>query len=424
MSGRMISDLSPWRVGLMHGITSLALFSGIFGMAGLGIHVTGNAEDAGPRAELALFEPRTATARPLKTGFDTPTLAALQPRLSSVPQLNTQLPDEEPSLFDDEEPVSVTYDAPVARRPVAPDSVRINGKIVPAGRSLSDVTEEIRLSASPISGLYERARGTLLPIIAEDGRRPDKAYARPVQNPEGRPTVSIVVGGLGINRSTTLAAIRDLPPEVTLSFVAHAANLPAFIRRARNAGHEVMIELPMEGFDAAGGRPPANLLRTGQTEQNAGRLLNLLGTTTGYFAVTNYKGNKLALDTATVDPLIETLANRGVAFIEDGSLNDARFAESARTYGTAFAQSDLIIDAEMNANDIEAQLFSLETQARQSGAAMGTGFAFPMTVDTIKTWAQSLDEKGLTLVPASSRLTRSTPQKSASLAVTGSGGTQ
>ena len=58
--------------------------------------------------------------------------------------------------------------------------------------------------------------------------------------------MSLVLGGLGINYTHTRSAIDELPPEVTLSFAPHASGLQTWINRAREAGHEVLIELPLE----------------------------------------------------------------------------------------------------------------------------------------------------------------------------------
>src|ERR1700761_8082059 len=92
------------------------------------------------------------------------------------------------------------------------------------------------------------ARGPLLPIIAADGRASWKAYARPFAD-DGRPKIALVIGGLGLNPDQTKAAIEQLPPEVTLSFSPYAENLQAQIDHARAAGHEVMVEIPMEPLD-------------------------------------------------------------------------------------------------------------------------------------------------------------------------------
>ena len=74
------------------------------------------------------------------------------------------------------------------------------------------------LAVAPIAGFYAPGPGGPLPIIAQDGRTPAQAYARPF-DANGRPKVALVIGGLGLNARATRQAIETLRPEITLSFV-------------------------------------------------------------------------------------------------------------------------------------------------------------------------------------------------------------
>src|SRR6185312_5022975 len=101
------------------------------------------------------------------------------------------------------------------------------------------------LPKAPIAGLFQTTSNGPLPNIGPNGMAPASAYARPFRS-DGRPMVALVVGGLGLNPATTKQAIEQLPPAVTLSFVPYTANLQTWIDLARAAGHEVMIEVPMQ----------------------------------------------------------------------------------------------------------------------------------------------------------------------------------
>ena len=37
----------------------------------------------------------------------------------------------------------------------------------------------------------------------------------------------------------------------------------------------------------------------------------------------------------------------------------------------------------------------------EDGSALGTGFAYPITIDILKAWTARLDEKGIALAPVS-----------------------
>jgi polysaccharide deacetylase 2 family uncharacterized protein YibQ len=79
----------------------------------------------------------------------------------------------------------------------------------------------------------------------------------------------------------------------------------------------------------------------------------------------------------------------------------------AKRAGTAFAQSSVNIDRIQTAMEIDRRLADLETRARASGAAGGTGFVYAVTLQRVSLWAQGLSERGFVLVPASAIVARS-----------------
>jgi len=175
------------------------------------------------------------------------------------------------------------------------------------------------LAAVPFSGLTETGPGGLLPKIGADGQLPAIAYAKPFVREPGKPLVSLVVGGLGMMSKTTLAAIEELPPEVSLSFVPYTPDLQTWVTRARAAGHEVLIELPMEPFGYPDTDPgPYTLLSTASAAENTRRLEWLLSRTTGYFGVTNYMGSKLTSSENALGPVFRGLHKRGLHCLFDG----------------------------------------------------------------------------------------------------------
>jgi len=255
------------------------------------------------------------------------------------------------------------------------------------------------LPAAPIAGLSQPGPNGPLPTIATDGRVPAQAYARPFRS-NGRPRVSIIVGGLGLNAVTTRAAIERLPAEVTLSFVPYAEGLQGWIDLARAQGHEVMLEMPMEPSGYPNNDPgPHTLLASAEAADIQARMNWLLGRATGYFGVTNYMGDRFATSDAGMNAFLSILRQRGVAFLDDGSM-------SRRPGAWARASANRIIDEEQNPTAIVAQLNALEALAKGSGQALGTGFSYPVTVEAVARWTADMDARGLQLAPASAMTQR------------------
>lgn len=250
------------------------------------------------------------------------------------------------------------------------------------------------LPAAPLPGLSQPGPAGPLPVIAPDGRSPFSAYAKPFKS-DGQPKVALIVGGLGLNPAATKAAIEKLPAEVTLSFVPYAQGLQGWIDLARANGHEVMLEIPMEPNDYPDNDPgPYTLLSTASPQDTVGRLQWLLGRATGYFGVTNYLGQKFANSDAGMNAFLGVLKARGVAFLDDGTARK-------RAGAYARASADSVVDDQLSAESIAAQLASLEQTAKVKGAALGSGFAYPVTVEVVARWADGLKARGLQLAPAS-----------------------
>ena len=60
-----------------------------------------------------------------------------------------------------------------------------------------------------------------------------------------------------------------------------------------------------------------------------------------------------------------------------------------------------MIDDQLNQTAIDQQLLALEAAALQRGQSMGSGFAYPITLEKVAQWSGSLDQRGFQLAPVS-----------------------
>lgn len=297
-------------------------------------------------------------------------------------------------------------DAPIAIRndPAADVIITVDG--APA-RAIGDTREKKEIVtwspiAAPDSELISRTAFGSIPRIAADGRRPSKVYAQKFK-PSDRPAVALVVGGLGINRALTERAIDELPPFVTLAFAPYAKDLAFWTKRARDAGHEILIEIPMEnraGDEESLG--PAALLTTRSREENMQRLDWILSRFGGYFGVTNYLGAKYSGDRDAMEALLARISAAGLAYIDDtGNVERIK----VRTQGDVTSVNRLIDpgygpDKNQSKRDLEA----LEKIAESAGNALGKTYVHDESLGVIVAWAKALDERGFALAPASAVL--------------------
>lgn len=240
-----------------------------------------------------------------------------------------------------------------------------------------------------------------LPVVARDGRQAWKVYARPLpKNLPTGPRVALVVSGMGISESATAHAIETLPPEVTLSFAPYGARLQAWIDKARTAGHEVLLELPMEPFGYPQNDPgPYTLLTNLQPAENISRLEWQMSRFTGYAGVMNYQGARFTSSATALSPVLAALKARGLMYVDNGTSQRSLVPKLGGDIGLPLAVGTRMIDPVQNPDVIKQSLSMLEDGAKQAGLAVGVASSFPVTVDEVTRWASTLKAKGVVLVP-------------------------
>ncbi|MFO1246919.1 MAG: divergent polysaccharide deacetylase family protein [Alphaproteobacteria bacterium] len=240
-----------------------------------------------------------------------------------------------------------------------------------------------------------------LPRIADDGRKPMAAYAAPAPA-STKFKIAIVVSGLGLSSTASRTAMDNLPASVTLAFAPYAGDVGQWVAEAREHGHEILLEIPMEPFDFPDSDPGPHTLRAGQEEDaNIHRLTWALTRFTGYAGVTNLLGQRFLSDSSALSPVLTYLNRRGLYFFDNGAASQSVVPTVASQVGIPAVQSGAALDSIQTALEIDRRLSELETQARANGSAVGSAFLYPVSIARIAAWAKGLESRGFVLVPVS-----------------------
>jgi polysaccharide deacetylase 2 family uncharacterized protein YibQ len=261
--------------------------------------------------------------------------------------------------------------------------------------------------------LAEASRNGPIPRIAPDGTRPSEAFAQPVKAIAERPNaprVAIVVAGLGISAIGTSDALAKLPGPVTLAFAPYGADLDRIAARARESGHELLLQVPMEPFDYPDNDPgPQTLLTSLNAGQNVERLHWLMSRLQGYVGIANYMGGRFTASEAALAPILREAALRGLIYVEDGTSPRSLAGQLAGANNLPYAKADLTIDAVPTSAEVDRALARLEKTARERGIAVGVASALPASIERIALWAKAAESHGILLVPISAAAVRGKP---------------
>jgi hypothetical protein len=283
-------------------------------------------------------------------------------------------------------------------------SVEPTGSIRPKNPLPEMRRQEATLAHLPDPELVEQSDYGDLPKRSSDGLRPMDVYSRPpdTEGNFGVARIVLIVGGLGISQTSSQNAVRHLPSAVTLAFAPYGNSLNRWMQAARKSGHELLLQLPMEPYDYPRANPgPHTLLSEVSAQENLANMHWAMGRITNYVGVMNFLGGKLVTAPSALKPMFDELAERGLLFVDDGSVKNSRTSETAQNSILPYARANIQIDAVRTRRDIAARLDDLVKEAKRTGLAIGVANAFPDSIDMISKFAAGADKLGIEITPVS-----------------------
>ena len=266
---------------------------------------------------------------------------------------------------------------------------------------------------APDPALLEPApdfHGAMLPRIAADGRMSMRVYARPFDAADKRPRIAVLVTGFGLSDADSRAALASLPPAVSIGVSPYSHEPESLLAEARARGHEYFVTVPMESEGYPLNNSGVRALMTGvdpaENDRNFEWILSRMQGEVGLTGASDgLRGERFAAAPGAIGPVLKEAAERGLMYVDPRP--SASWGQAALP-GPGVTVT-LVLDDVQDPAEIDARLQDLERRARDGDRVLGlAGRVRPVTVERIASWARGLDGRGMTLVPVSAYLPRST----------------
>ncbi|MEK9646871.1 MAG: divergent polysaccharide deacetylase family protein, partial [Alphaproteobacteria bacterium] len=282
-----------------------------------------------------------------------------------------------------------------APRPAAPHKPVEIAKLPP-------VRKDAQFRLAPDPDLVQETSSGSLPQRSSEGRAPWRVYAKPFDTADKRPRVAIVVTGLGLSAAATESAIQGLPGAVTLAFAPYTTDLNRWISLARAAGHEVLLNVPMEPINYPAYDPGPQTLLTSLNEQgNLDRLFWNLSRGTGYVGVIDFMGSRFTMSRPHLAPVLAALRDRGLLYLDSSSAGRSVVARAAPDIRVPWAAATVVLDERASRVGIDSRFGALEREAKRAGRAIGIASPYPVSLERIAAWTRQLRARGIAIAPVS-----------------------
>lgn len=218
--------------------------------------------------------------------------------------------------------------------------------------------------------------------------------------PDG-PLLAIIMDDLG--RSTSTARmLASLAQPVTFSILPDEPQAVDVAEIAYAAGREVMLHVPMEPQ----GYPAVNPGRDALFVNNSAAQIRhnfdlLLARIPHVIGTNNHMGSRFTEDARALAPVMESLHDKGLFFIDSRTTGNSKVSEVAQKFGVPTMSRDVFLDNVAEVDAITREIRKLENKARQHGMAIGICHPYRETLEALKNELPGLAGRGVTLVPVS-----------------------
>ena len=259
-------------------------------------------------------------------------------------------------------------------RVLEPDVIRAGGQVFARGRPLTIgvtrngqrlVTHELQLVRPPataqVAVIFDDAGGSL-----ED--------------------IEVIIG---LDRPVTIAVLPEL------RFSRDAAE------RARAAGLEVFLHLPLEADDPGKAMGPGGIAGTMSDGEIATTVRAGLASVPGAVGVNNHMGSKGTADERVMRAVLGVVRAEGLLWVDSVTSLRTVGARLAGEMGIPTASRQVFLDNVDDPAAIRAQVRRLIEIARRQGQAVAIGHAHRRTAQVLREMLSEFDRAGIEFVPVS-----------------------
>ena len=162
------------------------------------------------------------------------------------------------------------------------------------------------------------------------------------------PVIAIVIDDMGISHART-KDISTLHAPITSSFLTYGTKLDAQVAKARAAGHEIIVHVPMQPKSNLDTAPDELTIKMSPEEisRNFEQMLNKFENIKG---VNNHMGSLFTEHAEKLAPVMEILGRKGLYFLDSKTSSHSVARQVAKQHQVAYAHRHVFLD---NVNQVE-----------------------------------------------------------------------
>lgn len=227
-----------------------------------------------------------------------------------------------------------------------------------------------------------------------------RTHVSPLQPKTDKPKLIIVIDDLGLDQQAS-RRLAGLTGPFTLAYLPYADDLPFQTALVKDAGHELLVHLPMEPMNKQAD-PGYNAMLSGLTDAEFEKRLQWnLSRFDGFIGVNNHMGSRMTADGPSMARVLGQLHAQDYVFLDSLTTNKSYGRVLSRRLDVPFMARDIFLDNNRDKDAILEQLNKAIRIANQRGYAIAIGHPYQETLDILEYLSENRDQLPYELAPLS-----------------------
>ena len=207
-------------------------------------------------------------------------------------------------------------------------------------------------------------------------------------------TIVLLIDDFGYRNDQVSDGFLDLGVPITCAIIPGHAQSREFAQKAKAAGQEVIIHMPMESTVRESGEENYKI-KTGMiSEEIEWRIREVFKEMPEAVGMNNHQGSKATMNGKVMSVVGSVLKQEGKYFVDSRTSSATVGEKTMRSLGVPTMRRHIFLDNESDKKKIANQLEQLVKMAGKQGIALGIGHARPNTLAVLKKEIPDLLAKG------------------------------
>ena len=223
---------------------------------------------------------------------------------------------------------------------------------------------------------------------------PSKVESKKQQELTYKGIIAIIIDDFGYRNDYVTDGFLALKADLTYAVIPGHEHSYFFSEKAKSAGFEVIVHMPMENTGKTYGEEQFVLKTDMDVETIQRRVINAFNQIPSAIGMNNHQGSKASADQRIMSTIARVLKDKDKFFVDSRTTVETIGETTMKIFDVPTASRNVFLDNDDDEEKITVQLMKLVKKSEEKGTAIGIGHVKPKTLNVLKKHIPRLQKDG------------------------------